>query len=427
MAGMTSRGTRQVLTGTRIRERRLSLSLRQADVARSVGISPAYLNLIEHNRRPPNEALVARLAEILDVPSQELAEGREEARIAALRDAAASLPQAMIEPQPELEQAAEFLARFPGWAAMLVATSRRSQSLSQQLVDLSDRMTQDPYLLTTLHEVLSAVTSLRSTATILAEGGEIPDEWRQKFHDNLDQDSLRLSHTAQALVRYLDSFEAESSIFSPQEEVEAWIMAGLPPVEDCDELASDSARMLAGQIAGRLAQDRTALSDDDLRRAVKGDRDPLALAAALAQPLDLVMRRLAILRPDGFERAGLLICDGSGSMILRRPSDGFPLPRPADSCPLWPLYQALAQPDLALSHQVVTPDDRRFVTLSLASRRQPLGVGGPVLTQAQMLILPDEGDNAPLAGAAIAIGPACRICPRRACPARREPSILSAG
>jgi len=51
-----------VLTGTRIRERRLAMARRQADIARAVGISPAYLNLIEHNRRPVGADLIARLA-----------------------------------------------------------------------------------------------------------------------------------------------------------------------------------------------------------------------------------------------------------------------------------------------------------------------------------------------------------------------------
>ena len=48
---------------------------------------------------------------------------------------------------------------------------------------------------------------------------------------------------------------------------------------------------------------------------------------------------------------------------------------------------------------------------------------GPVITQAQMLIMPP--DPARAAGPVIRIGPACRICPRKTCPARREPSILA--
>ncbi|HAW46979.1 MAG TPA: transcriptional regulator, partial [Roseovarius sp.] len=39
------------MIGTRIRERRVLAGIRQTDLAKRVGISPSYLNLIEHNRR----------------------------------------------------------------------------------------------------------------------------------------------------------------------------------------------------------------------------------------------------------------------------------------------------------------------------------------------------------------------------------------
>ncbi|MCF3972751.1 XRE family transcriptional regulator [Paracoccus salsus] len=423
---MNRRSLSHVLTGTRIRERRLALSRRQADVARAAGISPAYLNLIEHNRRPVGPELVQRLAKVLEVPSDELAEGREEARIATLREAVARLADDGPDAAPELDQAPEFLARFPGWAAALVALARRSEALERQLVTLSDRMTQDPYLLTTLHEVLSAVTSVRSTASILAEESEVPDEWRHRFRANLDEDSLRLSNTAQALVAYLDSFEADGAIFTPQEEVEAWMAAGTPSIEAARDLASDAGRLLARTHLARLDEETAALPDAVLAPAAREEGDPLRIAARLGCPLDLVMRRLAALRPPGFERAGLLVCDGSGALTLRRPAPGFPLPRPGDACPLWPLYQALGAPQTAISHVVVTPEDRRFSTLSFATRSQPAGIGGPVLSRAQMLILPGDGAAASPASAAIPIGSSCRICPRADCAARREPSILLA-
>ena len=396
-----------VLTGTRIRERRLAMARRQADIARAVGISPAYLNLIEHNRRPVGADLIARLAEVLEVPPDELAEGREEVRIAALREAAAH-PVA-VGTVPELDQITEFLARFPGWSGLLIAHARRGAGLERQLVDLSDRMTRDPYLLTTLHEVLSAVTSVRSTAAILVEEGEISAEWRQRFHANLHQDSQRLSLTAQALVAYLDSFEAEGQATTPQEEVEAWLAE--PGVADPDpgDLTSDAARAMAADLLAGMLDDRDALSDRVLTEAIP----------AAGTPPDPV--RLADLRPEGFQGAGLLVCDGSGVLTLRRAAQGFALPRPGDSCALWPLYHALAVPQVALARIVVTPDGRAFRTLSFAQRRQPLGLDGPLLTEALMLILPFDG---PPPDDALPIGPACRICPRADCPARREPSIL---
>jgi transcriptional regulator with XRE-family HTH domain len=58
---------RSALTGTRIRERRLARGLRQAELARSVGVSASYLNLIEHNRRRVGDELLNRFARALGV------------------------------------------------------------------------------------------------------------------------------------------------------------------------------------------------------------------------------------------------------------------------------------------------------------------------------------------------------------------------
>ncbi len=50
------------LAGSRIRERRLLQQMRQSDLAERVGISPSYLNLIEHNRRRIGGKLLVNIA-----------------------------------------------------------------------------------------------------------------------------------------------------------------------------------------------------------------------------------------------------------------------------------------------------------------------------------------------------------------------------
>lgn len=412
------------LIGTRIRERRLSLGRRQTEVARRAEISAAYLNLIEHNRRPVGEELLSRLADALEIDATELASDREEALIGALREAAACAadqPGATVE----LDQIAEFAARFPGWASALAGVTRRADALERRLIALSDRMTRDPYLLATLHEVQSAVTALRSTASILAETPEIEPEWRDRFHANLDSDSQRLSRTAQSLVAYLDSFEDEAVPMSPREEVEAWIAAGQPEPAEATELASDAARVLAQDLLAAQARDRAALPDAALAAAVdeagEAADDPAVIAAILGQPLDLVLRRLGMLRPGAWAQAGLVVCDGSGATLFRHAAPGFELPRPGEGCALWPLFEALAQPQLPVARLIETTNGHRFSAWAVAERLLPMGFGGPALSRAQMLIRPAPGrDGRP----ALGVGPACRICPRPDCAARHEPSIL---
>lgn len=410
------------LIGTRIRERRLSLGRRQTEVARHADISAAYLNLIEHNRRPVGEALLSRLAEALEIDARELASDREEILISGLREAAALVAGQSLP--VELDQIAEFAARFPGWAGALSASVRRADALERRLVALSDRMTRDPYLLATLHEIQSAVTAVRSTASILAETPDIEPEWRDRFHGNLDADSQRLSRTAQSLVTYLDTFEDDAVPMSPQEEVEAWAAAGQSDPAEAAELASDAARAMARGVLAAQARDRAALPDAALAALAEDTAvpDPGLLALRGGWPLDLVLRRLGVLRPGPWADAGLVICDGSGAPLFRYAPPGFELPRPGEGCALWPLFEALAQPQLPVARLIETPGGSRYLAWAVAERLLPMGFDGPALSRAQMLLLPAPA--AADARPALPVGPACRICPRPACPARHEPSIL---
>jgi len=412
---------KRALIGTQIRERRLSQGWRQTEVAERAEISAAYLNLIEHNRRPVGEALLGRLAQALRIEVAELALDREEGLVTALREAAALAPDRVAA--VELDQIAEFAARYPGWANILAAAARRADALERRLVALSDRMTRDPYLLATLHEVQSAVTSVRSTASILAETPDIEADWRDRFHATLDMDSQRLSRTAQSLVAYLDTFEDDAVPMSPQEEVESWIAAGQPEPGEASELVSDAARKLAGDLLAVQARDRIHLPDAELAEAERHSfgLDPAVLAGQIGKPLDLVLRRLGVLRPGTWAQAGLIICDGAGSTLFRQAPPGFALPRPGEGCALWPLFEALAQPQLPVMRLIETPRGARFLAWAVAERLLPMGFDGPPLSRAQMLLLPaPHEDGRP----ALPVGPACRICPRGFCPARHEPSIL---
>ncbi|MEZ5730950.1 MAG: short-chain fatty acyl-CoA regulator family protein [Paracoccaceae bacterium] len=431
---------RSALTGTRVRERRLLIGLKQADLARAAGISPAYLNLIEHNRRKVSADLVERLAGALGVEAAALAEGAETAIFESLREAAAGAgPE---DHAPEVERIEEFLGRFPGWAALLAARQARLVALERSFEALNERMAHDPFLSASLHEVVSAVTSVRSTAAILAESEEIDPEWRARFHRNVYEDSIRLSEAAAALTAYLDaSQESETGLLSPQEEVEAWLarrdyhLAALERssapdpdslIEGVPELASLAARKLARAYVVGRRRDAEMLPLDRFRAALREDGpDPGQIAARFGCGLGPVFRRLAALPPDPeLPPIGLVACDASGTLTFRKPAPGFALPRFGAACPLWPLYEALARPMVPIRAMVELAGQvpQRFLTYAFSEPRHPGGFDGPAVVEALMLILP-----APVAraGQDRPIGSSCRICTRGGCPARREPSILT--
>ncbi|MDO8881602.1 MAG: helix-turn-helix domain-containing protein [Pseudotabrizicola sp.] len=423
------------LTGSLIRERRLALGLRQGEVAQSAGVSASYLNLIEHNRRRVGAEVLERLAAALGTEVAILSEGAGGALIDDLRAAASTVPGV----QPELDRIEDFAGRFPGWAAVLAAQHHRAAQLERAVGALNDRLTHDPHLSASLHEVLSALASVRSTAAILADTEDIDPDWRARFHQNLHQDSERLAHGAEALVAYLDGPDTavDAGLAAPQEEVEGWLAARGWHLAELAEpggferlmaevagLAAVAARSLAQEFLRQSADEARLLPDAVLRAALEGgEADPSVLAQRSGLPVLAVMRRIALL-PGSV--AGLVICDASGTLLFRKPVDGFALPRFGAACPLWPLFAALARPMMPMVARVEPAGRaaRVFRTLSICETRLPQGFSGPDLREAAMLILPDD---APLraAGPVLALGSSCRICPRAACPARREPSILT--
>lgn len=432
---------RSALTGTRVRERRLLIGLKQADLARMADISPAYLNLIEHNRRRVGADLLTRLAAALGVEEAALAEGAESALFDGLREAAAG--GSAGDGEPELARIEEFVSRFPGWAALVAAQRGRIAGLERAVEALHERMAHDPFLSASLHEVVSAVTSLRSTAAILAETEEMEPDWRKRFHRNVYEDSVRLSEAAAALVAYLDtSQEAETGLSSPQEEVEAWLartayhLAPLerahPPapetlIADVPEVASGAARQLALAHIRRYRADAMALPLDRFVAAIEAvGPDPAAVAQRLGTGLGPVFRRFATL-PEGVgPPVGLVACDASGTLSFRRPAPGFALPRHGAACPLWPLYEVLVHP-MAPIRALVEMAGRvpqRFTIYAYSEPSFPGGFDGPRVVEALMLILPPPEVHADVLKP---IGPSCRICPRPDCAARREPSILVGG
>ncbi|WP_171205688.1 helix-turn-helix domain-containing protein [Ruegeria sp. HKCCA0235A] len=428
---------RDMLTGSRIRERRQIAGLRQAELARLAGISASYLNLIEHNRRRIGGKLLVDIASALFVEPSVLTQGIEATLVSALREAADDA----VGQQAEVDGLEEFAGRFPGWAGVLAQMHRRVVSLERNVEILSDRLTHDPHLAASMHEVLSTAAAIRSTAAILADTEDIEAEWRERFHKNLHQDAERLAGSSKALVTFLD--ESDSSIDPrgvPLEEVEAFFETrrySFPELEqgedvdavDLSGLNTSAARTVAREVLKMYRDDAIALPLDALRSSLqKGDTDPIALAYRFSVDVATVLRRLAFIPDDVLPQpVGMVLCDASGSVLFIKPIPGFALARHGEVCPLWPLFTALSRPLVPVRKQVVqmgrTPAE--FECFAYAWPYAVLGYDQDPVYRSVMLVR--SGNEAAGDAPVTQVGPNCRVCPSNACKARREPSILSEG
>ena len=90
----------KIFAGPRVRRIRNGLQLTQTAMAEALGISPSYLNLIEHNERPVTVPLLLKLGQNFEVDLQDLSEEDERKLAMGLREvfADASLRNHEIKP-----------------------------------------------------------------------------------------------------------------------------------------------------------------------------------------------------------------------------------------------------------------------------------------------------------------------------------------
>jgi XRE family transcriptional regulator, fatty acid utilization regulator len=159
--------------GFRISNRRKSLKISQASLARLVGISPSYLNLIENNKRDVGGALLQRVALHLDISIDDLTGQAEQKLLQELEEAYAD---PMIESLPfQADERRQMVAQYPA-SAMALARLHRAYSDALASADAyADRLRSDPLLGQLLHQVLSGVTAVRSSAEILEEVADLDD------------------------------------------------------------------------------------------------------------------------------------------------------------------------------------------------------------------------------------------------------------
>lgn len=399
----------RTLIGTRIRERRRARRLTQAGLAKAAGISASYLNLIEHNKRGIAGRTLLAIARELGMQPAELSDEADGALITELLEVAGGL----AEVDAEMNRVEEFVGRYPGWARLIGRLAEINRGQTERLRALSDRMAHDPYLAETMHQVLSNITAIRSTSEILAEPDDVPPAMQRRFLENLSKDSRRLSETAQAMV---DFFERDSDDFAPLE----------PAAETLWPRAEE------GQGSG-LSPRFTALEQalPEVRFMAEARRtgfDPLRLADSFDAPVWDVLLRLAFLPDDaGFPRFGLIECDMSGAVILRKPTRALSPPQYSSACPLWPLYRAFARPRQVLRAVLDMPSGDRLLTYSVAYAEGRVGYDMPPVLRSVMVfssepeVFPAARDSTdPVLG-----GLHCSVCPRKRCPERRVDYILA--
>jgi transcriptional regulator with XRE-family HTH domain len=451
--------------GLKIRETRRAMGLRQNELARRVGVSASYLNLIERDRRSIGGALLAAIGRELGLSIDEL-DGSSERR---LRDQLRTLAEDPAVGGVDMRDgsADALIARYPAWARGAARAYAAFLSAEAEAEALGDRLAHDPVLADALHAMLTEITALRSTVEILADPRAIEPAQRLRFEGIVDEQSARLVRTARAMVAHFDRMadarlprvaaeEAEEFLHASRagdaaeaagaaaraaltaggRDLEQALAAAVPPRLAALEPGWGRARRVAALAEAHAAALAAAEFDAVLaacspdaaphvraalvRRLADAIRWPAdefrALAGRLAWDFDALAAAadgdgaLAFRRTADLDRAGLVTADASGRTLARAGALDL-LPRARElECPVWPLHRAAPGRTL-----------HALVALSGGGLRRVVALARPDGMARDMLVL-DPGPPGP--EAALPVGASCRICAHRGCRQRREPSVL---
>ena len=122
--------------GPRLRRLRVEHGQTQAQMARALGISTSYVNLLEKNERPVSVPVMLKLFELYGIEWRDIAEDDETAHLADLR---AALADPIFEgDRPDLTQIRAALTHAPDLALCFLRLHRSYLAASDQLLSVAE-------------------------------------------------------------------------------------------------------------------------------------------------------------------------------------------------------------------------------------------------------------------------------------------------
>ncbi|WP_330328498.1 short-chain fatty acyl-CoA regulator family protein [Streptomyces sp. NBC_00536] len=438
--------------GARLRRLREERRMTQADLARMLGISPSYLNQMEHDSRPLTVPVLLRLTEAFGVDPGFFSERDTSRLVADLREA---LAQQVAEARVSPSDLAELATRMPAVASVLLDLGRRGQLLAERLSDAADGRDGAAEAPRSPHEEIREFFYRRQNylhdADLAAEDlareigirpGDVIRALTRRLADRhgvrLSADCDRLHHyDADARVLHLSNrlrpgqqafrMATQLALAEYGDELDRLATEDFPPGSPAHALARIG---IANYFAAALILPYTAFhtAAEEFRYDIERLTDHFGLG------YETVCHRLSTLQrprlrgvPFSFVRV-----DRAGNMSKRQSATGFHFSRAGGTCPLWNVYEAFAAPGRIHVQVAAMPDGQRHLWTARAVTRHRGGWGEPGKTfaiglgceirHASRLVYADglDLDNT---AAATPIGMGCRLCERLDCPQRAAPPL----
>lgn len=449
--------------GSKIRMLRRQQRLTQTELARRLGISASYLNLLEHNRRALSADLLIRLAETLPLDLRSFSPDHEGRTITELLevfgDPLFDNNEVIVQDVKELAASSPNIAQgivrlYEAFTRARSSMQEMAETLSQDIVDKEVPMSRFP-----AEEVSDLIQRHMNYFPELEAGAET-----LRREARLDNDSLFtglvafLKRTAGVEVRLVEAAAMRAAVrrYDPEKKILS-LSEILRRGSRNFQLAYQVGLLTQNAVIDRIAQDLLLTSDASrasCRVALANYFASAVLmpyeaffAAALKERYDIELlghrfrssfeqtcHRLTTLRRPGAEGIPfhMLRVDVAGNMSKRFSASGLRVPRFSGACPRWNVFGAFLTPGLIHTQISQMPDGQVFFGVSRTVRKEGGGYLGPHpqyaislgcdISHAHEMVYAD-GLDLKSRTAIVPVGPSCRLCERMDCEQRAHPPL----
>ncbi len=452
--------------GTKVRALRRRGKLSQVELAQRLAISPSYLNLIEHNRRPLTAALLIKLAQVFELDLRTFAADHDE-RLASdllevfadplfdgheltgpdVREVAQSQPavaRAVLSLYQALQQSRESLDSLAARVSLELeggefAAVPASRLPSEEVTELISRHGNH------FPELEEAAERIRGDARITEDDVFGPlGRWLTRAH-GIDVQVETVEVMRGALRRYEPERRRVllSELLAPRSRAfQLALQVGLLVEREVLEriagahvLTTDESRALsrvamANYFGGALMMPYTPFLN--AARALRYDVE--LLGHRFRSSFEQVAHRLTTLQRPG-ERGipfHFLRVDIGGNISKRFSASGIRFARFSGACPRWNVHAAFLTPGRIRVQVSEMPEGERYFCIARSVEKGSAGyhaihtvhaVGlGCSLEHAAELVYAD-GIDLSNRQAIVPVGVTCRLCPRMDCAQRAVPPL----
>ncbi|MGR3650645.1 MAG: helix-turn-helix domain-containing protein [Roseovarius sp.] len=450
----------KTLIGPRLRQLRRKRKQTQAQMAKTLGISASYVNLLENNQRSLSVKLLLSIADNYDIDWRDLTEDDSSRHIATLRSAIQD--PIFSGDKPDLQEMRGAIDHAPRLVEQFIKLHRAHRSALDKVMQMGGNETASELLRTSpetmIHDFFrdnrNYFPKLESAAEEVWNGRySTPEnrysELRDKLlHDHgikvvvrrIDDmgDALRYYDEAKKVIYLSQALNGANGVFQL-----AHVLCAVQFPDLLAEIAGESGissaqalSRLRVELANYFAAAFLMPYDAFFAEVESTGYDLDRVAAAFGASFEQVCQRVTALNREGARGVPFFFIriDKAGNVTKRFNSTTFHLAEHGGSCPVWNIHTAFYTPGVIMPQFVELPGGDRYFTISRTvhrpvfseetqDRRLTLALGCEAGYAHRIRYASRYNFDDPKLYAPIGIN--CHLCPRHACSQRAHQPLFT--